>query len=326
MQISANILAHSKCAITGKEIITFEWVYPRMVLAEINTHKMLVKNSASSRAIPIKKVIEQVLSTPAAPVSWGKNQPGMSAREELVGEELERVQDLWHYAAEQAADIAAAMDEVGVHKQVANRILEPFQFMKTVITGTEWDNFWCLRNHPDADPTLHALAKVAYAAYKASTPQILYPGEWHVPYVEATRNSFTGDGKTLKYFTYGELEDGTVAQIELTAEEALKVSSSCCAQTSFRSSDDTLEKAIRIYERLVESKPVHASPFEHQATPMHAVSWKTKTNLAAWPQTWQEGVTHVDRKGQFWSAGFCGWTQHRQLIPDNTCWEYKENE
>jgi hypothetical protein len=323
MEISARVLAHSKCAITGKEILTMEWVYPRLVLAEINTHKMLVKNSASSRAIPIAKVIEQVRNNPAMPSQWGKNQPGMSAREELTGLDLKAVQEYWVSAANYAAASAEAMDMCSAHKQVANRILEPFQWMKTVITGTEWDNFWYLRNHPDADPTLHALAKVAYADYKKSIPQTLQPGQWHTPYVYSGRHIETGE---YVYYIHGDESKGEPYQIFLTLEEALKVSSSCCAQTSFRTSDDTLDKAIRLYDRLVESKPVHASPFEHQATPMQPVSWKTNTNLAAWPQTWQEGITHVDRKGKFWSAGFCGFVQHRQLIPDHTCWEYKGDE
>lgn len=314
MRISAKVLAHSKSSITGKEVMTFEIVYPRMILAELNTHKMLNKNSASSRAIPVSKVLESVRDNPAAPMHWGKNQPGMSASEELTGTALINVQALWLEAALDAADHAEAMSDFGAHKQVANRILEPFQWMKTVITGTEWDNLFHLRRHPDADPTFHALMDCMWEAKQSSKPFVLNPGEWHVPYVHVVR-AFSGE---IEYWDFA-------GAAKLTLEQALKVSSSCCAQTSFRTNDDALDKAERVYDRLVESKPVHASPFEHQATPIEdceAVGGMLNVPYA--PASWEQGITHIDRQGRFWSANLCGFIQHRQLIPDHTCWEYKE--
>lgn len=307
--ISAKVIARSKSSVTGKEIVTFEIIYPRFILAELNTHRILSKNSASSRAIPVEKVIEAVRNNPAMPVHWGKNQPGMSAREELTGRELEIVQDMWRTAARNAAQAAETMSHYGAHKQVANRILEPFQWMKTVITGTDWDNFFHLRKHPDADPNINALAEVMWLALQDAPCVTLKPGDWHMPYF--------GDGYWLR-------------GCGIPLEDALAISSSCAAQTSFRTTDDTLEKAQRIFARLVESKPVHASPFEHQATPMEDFSYYSSSldeddgvNLQH-PCTWQEGITAMDRKGQFWSGNFCGWIQHRQLIPDNACWDFKE--
>lgn len=226
------------------------------------------------------------------PVHFGKNQPGMSAKEELTGHDLDEAKYLWTEAACQAARIAQQMSELGLHKQVANRILEPFQYMKTVITGTEWDNFFYLRRHPDADPNINALAEVMWQALQLAPVVTLKPGEWHMPYF--------GDG----YWLPG---------CGIPLEDALAISSSCAAQTSFRTADDTLEKAKRIFARLVESKPVHASPFEHQATPMkQGADFRNK------------GITHMSRNRKFWSGNFCGWIQHRQLIPDNACWDYKE--
>lgn len=310
MEISAKVLARSKSAITGKEIVTFELVYPRMILAELNTHRILSKNSASSRAIPIAKVIESVRTDPAMPVHWGKNQPGMSAREELDQGAKEAVQVLWQLAALSVADTAERMDALGAHKQVANRILEPFQWMKTVLTGTEFDNFFHLRNHADADPNIKALAKAMWDALQEAPVVTLQPGDWHMPYF--------GDG----YWLQG---------CGIPLEDALAISSSCAAQTSFRTTDDSLEKAHRIFDRLVESKPVHASPFEHQATPMQAYRawddehpWHEGVNTPR-PSTWEKGVTAMDRKSRLWSGNFCEWIQHRQLIPDNACWDYKEH-
>lgn len=328
--ISAKVIARSKSSVTGKEIVTFEIVYPRFILAELNTHRLPSKNSASSRAIPVEKVLEAVLTNPAMPVHWGKNQPGMSAREELNGSDKQAVQTLWKLAANSAADFAEDMASFGAHKQVVNRILEPFQWMKTVITGTEWDNFFHLRRHPDADPNINALAEVMWQALQKAPCVTLKPGEWHVPYVDTFRDV---DG-TLLYGTRTNSEINprvtTFIPFEGGYEDALQVSSSCCAQTSFRTSDDSLDKAKRIYARLVESKPVHASPFEHQASPMLINTGADYYDIVGRdvPQgiEFEEGATHMDRLGYMWSANFKGWIQHRQLIPDNACWDYKEHQ
>lgn len=314
--ITAKVIARSKSSVTGKEIVTFEIIYPRFILAELNTHRILSKNSASSRAIPVEKVLEAVRSNPAMPVHWGKNQPGMSAREELTGDDLIKCQNAWKTAADTAANIAGYMSDVGAHKQVANRILEPFQWMKTVITGTEWDNFFHLRRHPDADPNINALAEVMWQALQQAEPAfVLHPGEWHVPYVHVSRKIKRLEEPTLS----GEIEYWDLRAVkQLDLEDALAVSSSCCAQTSFRTTDDSLDKAKRIFERLVESKPVHASPFEHAATPMKEPK---QTDI----YLWEEGATHVDRNGDLWSGNLKNWVQYRQLIPGNVCNDYRGN-
>jgi len=325
-QISAKVLARSRSVVTGKIITTFELIYPRFILAELNTHSLLKRNSASSRAIPIAKVIEQVRNDYAMPVHWGKNQPGMSAKEELVAPQLNEVKGMWEDAAMEAAYIAEKMDKCGAHKQVANRIMEPFQWMKTVLTATEFDNFFYLRRHPDADPNIAALAECMWQAMHAAPIFDLYPGEWHVPYVHRKRACPRLEG-SFGPIEYWDLRDA----VQLTLEQALAVSSSCCAQTSFRTTDDSIEKAQRIFERLVESKPVHASPFEHQATPMQATKGYSYRNTVndygvnnIDVQSWEPGITHMDRKCGFWSGNLNGFIQHRQLLPDNTCWNYEE--
>lgn len=317
--ITATIIQRSKCSVTGKEIVTFELVYPRIVHAELLTHKMLSKNSASSRAIPIAKVIEMVCNNPAVPSHWGKNQPGMQAHEELEGFELEAVKELWFGAAMAAADFSGAMAKLGAHKQVANRVTETYQWMKVVLTYTEGNNWFWLRNHVDADPTIHELARKMWEALEATTPFVIHPGEWHVPYVNRMRI-----GGSLKYLTEVYLEDDVYETQFLTVEEALAVSASCCAQVSYRTLDISLSKAKMIYERLVGSEPVHASPFEHQASPMQPSVFVMPMNCEYYevnqpgkPDTWEKGVTHVDRDGKFWSANFEGYIQHRQLIPNN---------
>lgn len=299
--VKVKIIAHSKSSITGKEIITWELEYPRMIHSEIMTHRLFSRNAASSRAIPVSKMIDMVRNSPACPVHWGQNQPGMQASLELSGNALDITKEHWRQAAVDAANHAEVMASAGAHKQVVNRILEPFQVMKTVMTATEDDNWFWLRDHNDADPTIHALASVMWEAKQASEPVVLTPNDWHMPYF--------GDG----YWLSG---------CGIPLEDALAISSSCCAQVSYRKLDDSLEKAKDIFAKLIESKPCHASPTEHQATPMKAADWKYQINLSQWEQTWEKGITHKDREGNFWSGNFKNWVQHRQLIPDNVCNNY----
>jgi len=153
MTIAAKVIADSINP-RGVRITTFELEYPRYIHAEVMTHRMFSRNSASSRAIPTTKVIEQVEKSPAMPIHWGKNQAGMQAKEELDELLKKSVQQLWTETAKEVARRATIMQQMGLHKQVVNRILEPFQLMKVIVTATEYENFWHLRDHPDAQPDI----------------------------------------------------------------------------------------------------------------------------------------------------------------------------
>lgn len=312
--ITATIVAHSKSAVNGKEILTYELVYPRFIHAEFLVHRMFSRNSASSRAIPVKRMIELVKEQSATFVHWGKNQAGMQAKEELADYEKKIAGHWWLQARYEVVKYAGLIDSLGTHKQIVNRLLEPFQMMKVVCTATEWDNFFWLRNHADAQPEIAELAKVMLEAKKQSVPEVLQPGEWHTPYVEHER---TEDG--LRYITYQ--DDGYGFYTSL--ENALKISCSCCAQVSYRRLDDTLEKALDIYKRLVESEPVHASALEHCATPMVVADTTTGEDTLSVLHR-QGGTTHVSKDGSYWSGNFQSWVQYRQLIPGHVCNNYKE--
>lgn len=300
-KISAKILADSIS--NGIRMTTMEIEYPRFILSELNTHRMLSKNSASSRAIPVKAMHEHIQQFPAHPVHWGKNQSGMQAKQELQGSDKTMARYLWAKAKESAIDFAQQLSELGLHKQVANRITEPWMTMKTVISGTEWRNFFWLRAHSDAQPEIHELAQQMLEAYNRSIPKELNPGEWHVPYIN-TRRSDTGD---LIYLD--------ASGRDISREEALVISASCCAQVSYRKNDDTPEKAQKIFDQLINSQPCHASPVEHQATPMLGMNYGQPD-----PQYWEPGVTHQSRNGELWSGNLRGWIQHRKLIPGEAQW------
>lgn len=272
----------------GIRIITFELEYPRFIHSEFMTHRMFSRNSASSRAIPVEKMLENIQANPEKPIHWGKNVPGMQAPEEVTGNELVQAKSIWERAADKAVHYAIELKVLGVHKQVTNRLTEPFQRMKTVVTATEWDNWYELRNHKDAQPEIHELARQMLVAQNNSIPLEIGQGEWHVPYVERHWNN---KDKHLYYM---------VGKEYLDAKAAKMISASCCAQVSYRKSDDSLEKAILIYDKLISMRPKHSSPFEHQATPIFSY--------------YDTGVTHRDVKGDVWSGNFRGWLQHRQLI------------
>uniref|UniRef100_A0AAU8I0B2 Thymidylate synthase n=1 Tax=Klebsiella phage FKP3 TaxID=3231233 RepID=A0AAU8I0B2_9CAUD len=312
--ISAKVIAHSHNG-RGNEIITFELEYPRIIHSELMTHRLFSRNAASSRAIPVKTLIEMVRNEPAMPYRFGANQPGMQDKgvehDGIVGAGYTG-REWWKLAALSAARFAEELAEAGYHKQIANRLLEPFQRMKTVLTATEYENFWWLRVDADADPTIEALAIAMHKEYEASEPELLQPGQWHTPYVY---HSTDIKGNFAGYYI---LDENGEWPVDLTLEEAKSISASCCAQVSYRRLNSTKDKALDIYGRLLTGRKVHASPFEHQGTPMEEIDGYK--NMQEYKCGWEDGVTHMDRDGDLWSANFKGWIQHRQLLDNHTKW------
>lgn len=325
-QITVEIVADS-ISPSGVRITTFCLEYPRIIHSELMTHRLLSRNAMSSRAIPIKKMIEQVQQNPAMPVKFGKNQPGMQDAGEHSAQlgDGYSAEEWWKLAGLSAARFAAEFADAGYHKQIANRLLEPYQRMKTVVTATDWNNFFWLRVDPDADPTIYELAKAMKEASDNSIPDPLEPGQWHTPYVDHVYGFEDIDDKECAVFEGYCVLDEENKPVMLTLKEALAISASCCAQVSYRVLNTSKEKALDIYEKLVSGNKVHASPFEHQATPMTEYREIENSdyltighiNFPRDPSSWEEGITHADRQGQLWSGNLRGWRQHRQLVPDN---------
>ena len=295
--IKATIIADSFSP-NGVRLTTFEFEYPRFIHSEVMTHRMLSKNAASSRAIPMDRMHEHIKNDPGRPIYWGKNQSGMQAKEELTGADLVHVREFWEMAQNDALNWAQELGKFGLHKQIANRVTEPFQTMKTIISGTEWANFFWLRDHPDAQPEFQRLAASAKAAMDISQPNRLKSGEWHLPYIDVKWD----ESGNIIYMNNGE---------EVALRDAQIISASCCAQVSYRKLDDTLEKAKMIFDRLINTQPVHASPIEHQATPV--------PNTVGF-EVWPKGVTHQRRDKSLWSGNFREWIQFRQTFADHTKW------
>ena len=256
MAYSAKILTDS-ISEWGNRLTTMEVCYPRFVHSEMMTHRQFSRNSASSRAIPVAKMIEAVKNDPAMPVWWGKAQSGMQAREELDADTLGYCKRQWLTARDEAIARAEIMREFGLHKQIANRILEPWMWITVIISSTEWTNFFGLRCHEDAQPEIRHIAEMMQNLHRINTPRPLAKGEWHLPLIQ---------------------EEDT----DCSLDEMRRLSAARCARVSYLTHDGRrdLEADYELHDRLVLSG--HWSPFEHQATPSHPAY--SEGNFTGWQQ------------------------------------------
>jgi hypothetical protein len=265
MTIQAKVIADSVAAHGGR-ITTLQLRYPRFIHAELLTHRSFSRNASSSRAVPLAKMIEQVERDPAGPTHWGRNEPGMQSRSELGGLLKMSAQQQWEEARQAALKHVRFMATIGVAKQLANRLLEPFSHIDVVVTSTDFTNFFALRDHPDAQPEMQSLARAMKAAIDGSTPDELDDGQWHTPYV------------THQEYARFAVEDGDTTP--------MKLSTARCARVSYLKHDQTapnIDDDLKLYDRLVGSEPRHASPCEHQATPFTDPK-KRSRNFVGWLQ------------------------------------------
>jgi len=315
-QISAQIVADSKNQF-GNRLTTFVITFPRYILAEFNTHRMFTRNSASSRAIPFKKMVQAVKDNPFIPLKWMKDHSGMQGNE------------YWDYPADidvrvgawlQARDSAVTHAEIlngslNVTKQLANRLLEPFMWHTVIVTATEWENYYALRASEFADIHIQKLAEVMMEVYNESTPKLLQPGEWHIPFgdkiddlqlftmIEADHGVYD---PILKYQeTHGGI---SVGNQELVDKYKLKIASARCARISYtvvgeEGKPDNYENDIKLHDRLVSSG--HWSPMEHCGQAMSDYEFAFDSSFNA--DDGEEGTWG-------WSGNFRGFTQYRKIF------------
>lgn len=225
----------------GVRLTTFEITYPRFILAEVNTHRMLSRNTASSRAIPVEKLLRRVLDDPFIPIYWGKNQKGMSAKIEIDDKSQSECRYAWLSARDSAVQHVHQLLNNHVHKQTANRLLEPFLWVTQIITATDWDNFFNLRCHRDAQPEIQVIAKMMRAAYSSAQPRLLQPGEWHLPYVTLEER------RTDRTIYWPRISAGRSARVSYLTHDGRR----------------DLDADLRLYADLVHGG--HMSPLEHPA-------------------------------------------------------------
>lgn len=281
-QISAEVIADS-IGSHGIRITTVAVTMPRFIQAELNTHRMISKNAASSRAIPTAKVIEQVRNDPFVPKVFTRNQKGMMANEPLSEQDQLVAHERWNRAAAEAANSAESLMNLGVAKQYASRLLEPFMWTRALLTATEWNNFFALRIHETAQPEMRELAEKIKAAMDASTPKDRSPESgnlsWHLPFVDQETMQECAEAAARQY--PGEMP----MVVHATVMAAVKRSVARCARVSYNNFDgkrSTLEQDLQLYAKLVVEKPLHASPAEHQAVCLDVP--ERSGNLIGWRQ------------------------------------------
>lgn len=250
--ITANIIADSANP-DGIRLTTFVVKYPRFIHSELMTHRVLSRNAASSRAIPIEKMIQAIRDEIAEPEQWGSNQKGMQAGPILDTTHTMHARLAWTKAAEYAIAYVERLDFLGVHKQIANRLLEPFSHITVVATASSWTNFFALRAHPMAQPEFQVLAYRMLDAYLKSIPENLKWDQWHLPFIQVEDR---------------DLRDVVLTEKEKYSGELLaKVSAARCARVSYLTHEGKRDilKDLELYARLAGSTPLHASALEHPA-------------------------------------------------------------
>lgn len=258
--IKDSLNAHNK-----RRLTTFVVEFPRFINAEFLRHRALSFSSASSRAIPAKKVIQNIQDNTAIPVYWGKNQKGMQAKEQLQGSERKAAIDAWLDARDSAIEHCKRLIDLGVHKQIANRVLEPFQNIKLIVSGTEWENFFALRAHPDAQPEFQELAYRMLNQYNNSKPERIEPVKYATCSMYKAWN-MSNDDTRKEMAQHAHIPFGDKMEY-ITADDKLRVASSRCARISYNTFDGdmNIEKDLELFERLMSGNPKHASPTEHIA-------------------------------------------------------------
>ena len=255
MTITAKVILDSINP-NNVRLSTLQLRFPRYILSQFNTHRVFSRSARSSRAVPVKKIIQDIIDDPVIPLHWGKNQPGMQAFEECnelvyipnTNSSLSR-ESAWLHARDNAIEIANSFDKSGYHKQIVNRLLEPWLHVDVVLTTTKLDNFYNLRLDEDAQPEIEMLAKVIKEELSNSEPYEINYGEWHIPYI--TDQEWTDNN--------------------LDVEQLLQMSAARCARVSYNLFDGTnpnIEADLKLFNKLVTAKKLHASPLEHQGTPI----------------------------------------------------------
>lgn len=248
----------------GTRLTTLEVTFHRFILSEFNTHRVFSRNSASSRAIPVSKQVEKIVHDPALPHCYKYNQSGMQAAELMSEDDAATAEEI---IMNLRLEVAAAVEDLnrlggkGLHKQWANRYLEPWMWHTVIVTATDWKGFWNQRVSELAQPEIDAAARAMLIAFTGSTPKFLDVGEWHTPYIQPEEYD------------------------EFSLEDRKQVSAARCARVSYLTQDGVrdVEKDFELYSRLVTANPAHYSPLEHVATPV-TESLNPLGNFEGWAQ------------------------------------------
>lgn len=279
MTISARVIEDSMCH-NGRRITTIVVTFPRFILPELLTHRQFSRNTASSRAVPVKRMLGRATAKPS---QWGANAPGMQAKGQLAGLRLAAAQAVWETHRALSKTCSRLLAFLGAHKQVANRLVEPHLMVEMIVTATDWVGFLKQRLSPDAQPEMQELARAIEWALVTSRPKWLEIGQWHLPFVTDTERK-EWDRETLKL-----------------------TSAARCARVSYLNHDlssPDIETDMKLAYKLLfpTGGIMHASPFEHQASPCSEIGRATPAyNLNGWQSfRWELDTWWPDELTAYW--------------------------
>lgn len=314
MSISSKIIADSLSP-KGERLTTFVVTFPRIVLSELNTHRMFSRNSASSRAIPFKKMVEMVEKNPFIPIAFQKDHTGMQGTQYFTGWRENIIRLGWIAASKAAVFSAKKLSKLGLTKQLCNRLLEPFMYHTVIVTATDFENFFALRAHGAAEIHIAKLAELMLEDYNNSTPARLNEGDWHIPFgdkidLDKLYTKIEADhGIYDPIISYQEANGGiSETNQKIIIQYKLKVATARCARISYivvgeEGKEWTIEQDIKVHDKLMNDG--HMSPFEHcgQTMTTHQYENESSYNADDGPEgTWG------------WSGNFKGFIQYRKIF------------
>lgn len=265
MSYDVKVLADSTSP-DAVRITTLCCTYPRFIHSELMTHRVFGRNAASSRALPPERVIENIQNHPFVP-DFNKRVKGMGHGDPLNEHDAKIARTTWLNARDKAVQAASVLIDLDVDKARINRLLEPFSWMTTIITATEWSNFFALRQPSNDRPVpqidfpaqaeFQVVARMMRDAVRDSTSVALDYGQWHLPLFADRELYDIGDAIKSGSFTSDDLQ-----------LEAAKISAGRCARVSFdtHSQYEDPDVSLERFARL--SGSAHWSAMEHSARPM----------------------------------------------------------
>lgn len=260
----------------GVRLTTLEVEIHRFILPEFNTHREFSRNSSSSRAIPFSKIVNKIKERIAFPYKWGTNQPGMQSGPPLEGNDVLEAEKIWRESFESVLEHAYRLEKLNIHKEVINRLIEPYMFHRVIVSATSYENFFTLRCSDLAQEEIKIPAESIREAISNNIPKQIGYGQWHLPYVTDEELNMFG------------------------VEYCKKISSARCARVSYLTHDGTkdIDADIKLFNRLIEpvEGEIHASPFEHVARPLYTYEPSSYGNFHGWMQ-WRHILEFEKNKG-----------------------------
>lgn len=309
MAYASKIIADSMSP-HGHRITSFEVTMPRIVLAEFNTHRVFSRNSASSRAIPIKKMLEKVDVDPFIPEKWPKNGKGMQPDGFFEKEaDILLARAFWLDGRDKVIEIVKLMEDRGIHKQVTNRLLEPFLWHTIIVTATEWSNAFNLRRDKHAQEEIRRPMQWMFEQYNDSQPEDVDFGQWHLPLVKGRDHS-------------------VLREESFSTKDIAKISCGRCGRVSYLTHEGQRDPKADV--AIVDEKfsaNGHMSPLEHAARPMYEDEYHLFTQ-PAFKVINVDGEERLSIDAQGKPRHFCGnvegWIQYRKLIPGEDVFQHMQ--